>query len=101
MALWQRLFSQDYFSPLKDAQNHRLSAVLIQFARNCPTAGYPLVGGTRQRHFDGTSFEPRKLPENAATPTSRVHAVLGGFVFSKLIVGKPDRFSLLYHHLCT
>ena len=38
---------------------------------------YPLVGGTRQRHFDGTSFKPRKLPENAQTPTSRVHAVLG------------------------
>src|SRR6266545_3372888 len=40
---------------------------------------YPLVGGTRQRHFDGTGFQPRKLPENAASPTSRVHAVLGAF----------------------
>ncbi len=39
---------------------------------------YPRVGGTRQRRFDGTSFKPRKLPENAATPTRRVHAVLGG-----------------------
>jgi hypothetical protein len=39
---------------------------------------YPLVGGTRQRRFDGTSFKPRKLPENAQTPTSRVHALLGG-----------------------
>ena len=39
---------------------------------------YPLVGGTRQRHFDGTNFEPRKMLQNAATPTSRVHAVLGG-----------------------
>ena len=39
---------------------------------------YPLVGGTRKRHFDGTNFKPRKLPENAQTPTSRVHAVLGG-----------------------
>jgi len=38
---------------------------------------YPLVGGTRQRHFDGTSLKPHKLPENAQTPTSRVHAVLG------------------------
>ncbi len=37
---------------------------------------YPLVGGTRQRHFTGTNSKPRKLPENAATPTSRVHAVL-------------------------
>jgi hypothetical protein len=38
---------------------------------------YPLVGGTRQRHFTGINFKPRKLPENAQTPTSRVHAVLG------------------------
>jgi hypothetical protein len=40
---------------------------------------YPLVGGTRLRHFDGTSSKPRKLLENAQTPTSRVHAVLGAF----------------------
>jgi hypothetical protein len=33
---------------------------------------YPLVGGTRQRRFAGTRFKPRKLPENAPTPTSRV-----------------------------
>jgi len=39
---------------------------------------YPLVGGTRQRYFAGTNFKPRKLLENAQTPTSRVHAVLGG-----------------------
>ncbi len=39
---------------------------------------YPLVGGTRERHFAGTNSKPHKLPENAATPTSRVHAVLGG-----------------------
>ena len=38
---------------------------------------YPLVGGTRQRGFVGTNSKPRKLPENAATPTRRVHAVLG------------------------
>jgi hypothetical protein len=44
---------------------------------------YPLVGGTRQRHFDGTNFKPRKLPENAATPTSRVHALLGILVLRK------------------
>ena len=37
------------------------------------------MGGTREHHFDGTNFEPRKLPENAQTPTRRVHAVLGGF----------------------
>ena len=40
---------------------------------------YPLVGWTRQRHFDGASFEPRKLPENAQTPTCRLHAVLARF----------------------
>jgi hypothetical protein len=39
---------------------------------------YPLVGGTRQRHFAGINFKPRKLLKNAQTPTSRVHAVLGG-----------------------
>ena len=40
---------------------------------------YPLVGETGQRHFAGTSFKPHKLPENAQTPTSRVHALLGGY----------------------
>jgi hypothetical protein len=40
---------------------------------------YPRVGGTRQRHFDGANLKPRKLPESAATPTRRVHAVLGAF----------------------
>jgi hypothetical protein len=34
----------------------------------CPVG--VLVGGMRGRHFDGTNFKPRKLPENAATPTS-------------------------------
>ena len=38
---------------------------------------YPLVGRTRQRYFGGTSLKPHQLPENAQTPTSRVHAVLG------------------------
>ena len=38
---------------------------------------YPLVGGARQRHFDGANFKPRKLLKNAQTPTRRVHAVLG------------------------
>jgi len=47
------------------------------------SAGYPLVGGTRQRHFDGTNLKPRKVPENAQTPTSRVHAVLGVFNLHK------------------
>jgi hypothetical protein len=46
---------------------------------------YPLVGGTRQRHFDGANLKPHEQPENAQTPTTpapayfagvRVHAVL-------------------------
>ena len=45
---------------------------------------YPLVGGTRQRRFAGISLEPRKLPENAPTPTSRVHAVLGAFHLGRI-----------------
>ncbi len=40
---------------------------------------YLRVGGTRQSRFAGTSLQPRKLPENAASPTRRVHAVLGAF----------------------
>ncbi len=43
---------------------------------------YPRVGGRRERRFAGTSFKPHKLPENAVTPTRRVHAVLGAFVQS-------------------
>jgi len=41
---------------------------------------YPLVGEMRQRHFAGTNLKPSKLPENAQTPTSRVHAVLARFL---------------------
>ena len=32
------------------------------------------MGGMRQRHFIGTKFKPRRLPENAQSPTSRVLA---------------------------
>jgi hypothetical protein len=41
---------------------------------------YPLVGGTRQRRFAGTHSKPKKLLENAQTPTSRVHALLAGIL---------------------
>jgi len=41
---------------------------------------YPLVGGTRYRHFAGTHSKPRKVLENAQTPTSRVHAVLANLL---------------------
>jgi len=48
---------------------------------------YPRVGGTRERLFDGTNFKPHNLPENAQTPTRRVHAVLGAsFVIPELPV---------------
>jgi len=53
---------------------------------------YPLVGGTRQRDFNGTNSKPCKLPENAQTPTSRVHAVLGG-----IMAVAVDTFLLDYH----
>jgi hypothetical protein len=54
-------------------QNKKLKILRIQAANGLR---YPLVGGTRQRCFDGASFKPHKVPENAQTPTSRVHAVL-------------------------
>jgi len=47
------------------------------------------MGGTRERHFDGTGFKPRKVLENAPTPTTmapaffagdRVHTVLGSLL---------------------
>ena len=50
--------------------------------RNCVTPNgvrYPRVGGARERHFHRTHSKPRNLLENAATPTRRVHAVLGTF----------------------
>ena len=45
---------------------------------------YPQVGGTRERHFAGTHFKPRKVPENATSPTRRVDAVLGAFLLHKI-----------------
>jgi hypothetical protein len=57
----------------------------FQTFRFCAPNGlrYPRVGGTRERRFDGTSLEPRKRLENAASPTRRVHAVLGGFCLKR------------------
>jgi len=51
---------------------------------------YLRVGGTRQRHFIGTNFKPRKLLKNAATPTRRVHAVLGALTERKTSSLKPE-----------
>ena len=51
---------------------------------------YPLVGGTRERHFDGTNLKPHKMPKNAQTPTSRVHAVLASYWQGKLLGRAPQ-----------
>jgi hypothetical protein len=40
-----------------------------------------LVGGTRRHHFDRINFKPRKVPENVESPTRRLRAVLGAFLF--------------------
>jgi len=42
--------------------------------------GYPLVGGTRQRHFTGTNFKPCKRLENAPAkrPTIMTPAFFAG-----------------------
>ena len=55
---------------------------------------YPLVGGTSQRCFDGTNLKPRKLPENAQTPTRRVHAVLGVVELEDSLAKKDDTAKL-------
>ena len=57
---------------------------LLELRLRVPPNGlrYPLVGGTGQRRFGGTSLKPRNLPENAQSPTSRVHAVLGALWFT-------------------
>ncbi len=39
---------------------------------------YPLVGGTRQLHFDGINFKPRKALENAQTPTTMAPVLFRG-----------------------
>ena len=56
---------------------------------------YPLVGGMRERRFAGTSLKPPKLPENAQTPTSRVHAVLGNLTERKTRLPQKDNTSNL------
>ena len=48
-------------------------------AKSSPNGSrYPLVDGTRQRHFDGANLKPRKLPENAPTPTTIVLVLFRG-----------------------
>jgi hypothetical protein len=67
--------------------NHRFIQSYIEIVLDGPPNGlrYPLVGGTGEHHFNGINSKPRKLPENAQTPTSRVHAVLGGLLGSRRI----------------
>jgi hypothetical protein len=60
---------------------------------------YPLVGGTRQRQFDGNNSKPRKLLKNAQTPTSRVHAVLGGSTECQTHYLKKTPSPILLHAL--
>jgi len=69
--------SQNFFALLVSFDYATESALILKERAN--GMRYPLVGGTRERRFDGTNFKPQKMLENAATPTSRVHAVLGSF----------------------
>jgi hypothetical protein len=46
---------------------------------------YLLVGGTRLHHFTGTNLKPRKVLENAQTPTRRGHAVLAGLLLQRTL----------------
>ena len=39
---------------------------------------YPLVGGTRERHFTGTNLKPPNVLENAPTPTIMTLMLLQG-----------------------
>src|SRR5512146_1188688 len=59
---------------------------------------YLRVGGTRQRRFAGTNFKPRKLLENAASPTRRVHAVLGNHELARTLAIKRCKALLTNSH---
>ena len=50
-----------------------------------------------RRHFAGTHFKPRKLPENAQTPTRRAHALLAGFMECKTRHLKEDSMANMHH----
>jgi len=49
-----RLANQDHWEKTPNGERYAPSGVL--------------VGGGRQRHFDGTIFKLRNMPKNAATP---------------------------------
>jgi hypothetical protein len=63
-----------YSQAQKDSHGE-FKARVLSFFSTLDTASnrYLLAGGMRERHFAVTSLEPRKLLENAATPTCRVH----------------------------
>ena len=71
----------DAHEAMKKAINNAESIVFVFMILSCKELPngmrYLRVGGTRQRRFAGTDSQPHKLLENAATPTRRVHAVLG------------------------
>jgi hypothetical protein len=46
---------------------------------------YPLVGGTRQRNFDGINFKPQKLPENAQSPSRPAGSALVFFQGARFV----------------
>ena len=48
---------------------------------------YPLVGGPRERHFNGINFEPRKRLENAQTPTTTPALACGASVAPAFVAG--------------
>jgi len=79
---------------------YRKMIAITSFTLAKPPNGvrYPLVGGTRQRHFAGTSLKPRKVLENAQSPTCRVHAVLAAFIirFIQLVLMlKPSQITVI------
>jgi hypothetical protein len=63
--------------------------LLIDFLNEAPNGlRYPLVGETRQRHFDGANSKPRKTPENAP----RTHLSTARIV-SRTLVGENRFFT--------
>jgi len=70
----------DFCQPINLQPTQNLFLHLPLLLNSAPNGWrYPRVGGMKSRHFDGTNFKPRKLLENAPTPTRRVHAVLAAF----------------------
>jgi hypothetical protein len=56
------------------------------FQRAAQRLALPAGGRDEAMPLDGINLKPRKVPENAPTPTSRVHAVLGGVLNHRIIL---------------